>query len=283
MDLIQNPVGIEYGDETLTVKNVFETEKMKSTLDTMRKYYTAGYINKDAATASDDKSIKRFVAKGDGQPYADLVWGKDLGYEVVATPIMDTYVTNISARGALTAVNDQTKHPEKAVELLNLINTDEYLRNLLNYGIEGEHWDKVGVTAEEAREAEGKPYVYENKIKLNEETRKNYSVSYWVRGGLFNTYVLENEPLDKWATFKEFNDSSVEASSFGFDFDLNPVSTEVAGFGNVMDEFGKSLFTGSVDPEEYLPKLQEKLKATGIDKVIEEMQKQIDEWKAAKE
>ena len=49
-----------------------------------------------------------------------------------------------------------------------------------------------------------------------------------------------------------------------------------------MDEFGKSLFTGSVDPEEYLPKLQEKLEATGIDKVIAEMQKQIDEWKASK-
>ena len=100
MDLIQNPVGIEYGDDTLTVKNVFETEKMKSTLDTMRKYYLAGYINKDAATASDDKAVKRFVTKGDGQPYAELVWGKDLGYEVVATPIMDTYVTNLSARGA---------------------------------------------------------------------------------------------------------------------------------------------------------------------------------------
>ena len=46
MDKIQDPVGIEYGDDTLTVKNVFETEKMKSTLDTMRKYYLAGYINK---------------------------------------------------------------------------------------------------------------------------------------------------------------------------------------------------------------------------------------------
>ena len=44
-------------------------------------------------------------------------------------------------------------------------------------------------------------------------------------------------------------------------------------------EFGKSLYTGSVDPEEYLPKLQEKLEATGIDKVIDEMQRQIDEWK----
>ena len=88
--------------------------------------------------------------------------------------------------------------------------------------------------------------------------------------------------MDKWATFKEFNIASVDAPSFGFDFDIEPVSTEVAGFGNVMDEFGKSLFTGSVDPEEYLPKLQEKLEATGIDKVIAEMQKQIDEWKAKK-
>lgn len=34
---------------------------------------------------------------------------------------------------------------------------------------------------------------------------------------------------------------------------LSNVSTEVAGFRNVLDEFGKSLYTGSVDPEEYLP------------------------------
>ena len=65
-------------------------------------------------------------------------------------------------------------------------------------------------------------------------------------------------------------------------FDLEPVSTEVAGFGNVLDEFGKSLYTGSVDPDEYLPKLLEKLEATGIDKVIDEMQRQIDEWKETK-
>ena len=58
------------------------------------------------------------------------------------------------------------------------------------------------------------------------------------------------------------------------------LSTEVAGFRNVLDEFGKSLYTGSVDPEEYLPQLEKKLEATGIDKVIDEMQKQIDEWKA---
>ena len=155
MDKIQDPIGIEYGDDSLTVKNVFETDRMMETLHTMRKYYEAGYINKDAATASDDKSVKRFVTKGDGQPYAELIWGKDLGYEVVATQIMDTQITNGSARGALTAINKNSEHPEKAMELINLINTDEYLRNLLNYGIEGTHWEKVELTEEEKQEASG--------------------------------------------------------------------------------------------------------------------------------
>lgn len=77
MDKIQDPVGIEYEDSNLTVQNLFQTEKMISTLETMRSYYLAGYINKDAANAYDDKSIKRFVTKGDGQPYAELIWSKD--------------------------------------------------------------------------------------------------------------------------------------------------------------------------------------------------------------
>lgn len=279
MDKIQDPVGIEYGDDTLTVKNVFETDKMISTLKTMRKYYLDGYINKDAATASDDKSVKRFVTKGDGQPYAELIWGKDLGYEVVTSQIMPTQVTNVSARGAMTGVNKNSAHPEKAVEFLNLINTDEYLRNLLNYGIEGVHYEKIAASEEELKQNEGTPYIYPVKLKYKEEKRKDYSVPYWVQGGLFNTYVMENEPLDKWNVFKEFNDASDEAPTFGFDFNLDPVSAQVAGFRNVLDEFGRSLYTGSVDPDEYLPQLNKKLEATGIREVIAEMQRQIDEWK----
>lgn len=279
MDKIADPVGIEYGDGSLTVQNLFDTEEMMSTLQTMRRYYEAGYINKDAAMASDDKSMKRFVTKGDGQPFAELPWSRDLGYEVVTAPIMETQVTNASARGALTAVNKESRHPEKAVEFLNLVNTDEYLRNLLNYGIEGTHWSRTKASEEETAGAAGKPYVYEYKVSLDKNKSKDYSVPYWVQGGLFNTYVLDNEPIDKWAVFKEFNDASQEAPSFGFDFDLSPVKAEAAGFRNVLDEFGKALYTGSVDPNEYVPKLLEKLEQTGVNTVIAEIQKQIDQWK----
>ena len=97
---------------------------------------------------------------------------------------------------------------------------------------------------------------------------------------MFKTYVLDTEPLDKWNTFKEFNDESVAAPSFGFNFDITPVATEVATFQNILNEFGPAINTGSVDPDDYIPKLLEKMKAAGSDKVIKEMQKQIDEWKA---
>lgn len=277
MDLIQNPVGIEYDDEALTVQNIFETEKMQETLKTMRHYYEAGYINEDAPSVSDDDSVKRFVTKGDGQPYAEVTWGNDLGYEVVASPIMEASITNASAQGALTAVNANSLHPKKAVELLNLINTDQYLRNLLNYGIEGEHWEKIEVSEKERKEAEGKPYIYPFKVKLTENAER-YSVPYWVQGGLFNTYVLENEPVDKWATFKEFNDNATEVPSFGFDFDLEPVSTQVSAFRGILDEYGKALYTGSVDAKTYIPQMRKKLDMVGIHEVIEEMQKQADQW-----
>lgn len=90
--------------------------------------------------------------------------------------------------------------------------------------------------------------------------------------------MLENEPVDKWATFKEFNDNATEVPSFGFDFDLEPVSTQVSAFRGILDEYGKALYTGSVDAKTYIPQMRKKLDMVGIHEVIEEMQKQADQW-----
>ena len=45
------------------------------------------------------------------------------------------------------------------------------------------------------------------------------------------------------------------------------------------DVYKRQLYTGSVDPDEYLPKLLEKLDDAGVQKVIDEMQRQVDVWK----
>lgn len=281
MDVIQEPIGIEYDKDSLIVQNLYETERMKSTLKTIRKYYLAGYINKNAAIVSDNQNVKRFVTKGDGQPYVNLTWSRSLGQEVVTSSIMEVRVTNSSARGALTAISKNSKHPEKAVEFLNLLNTDEYLRNLLNYGIEGVHYEKVPITKEE-KNIKKENGMYDIKVHLIPEKQKDYAVSYWVMGGLFHTYVLEDEPIDKWVKFREFNQKSEFVPSFGFYFDASPVMSQISGFRSILDEFGTPLHTGSVDPDIYLPRLNEKLKKAGIEDVIEEMQKQIDHWNRQK-
>jgi putative aldouronate transport system substrate-binding protein len=279
MDKIQDIVGVEYDDTTLTVKSIFETDKMMATLETMRKYYLAGYINEDAAVTSDHKEIKRFVTKGDGQLYADKIWSKDLGYEVVASMIMEPQITNSSARGAITAISASSKYPEKAMEFLNLLNTDEYLRNLLNYGIEGIHYEKVEINEEEGILVNPESHIYPFKIRLLTENQKNYSVPYWVQGGLFNTYVLETEPLDKWNQFQKFNQNMNTAPTFGFDFDSTLVIKEILGVKNVLEEYASLLYSGSIDPKVYVPELNLKLKQAGIQKIIDEMQKQIYQWK----
>ena len=184
-DQLVDPVGISLDDNgELKVKNMFETEEMKSSLETLRKYYQSGYINADSATAQDDKSVKRFVTKADGQPYADEIWSENLGYPVVSSPITDTWITNGSTTGSMMAVSANSQNKEEAIEFLNLLNTDSTIRNLINYGIEGTHYEKVD----------------ENKIKLIDKS--SYDVPYFSLGNLFITYVTENEPETKWDEFQ---------------------------------------------------------------------------------
>ncbi|BFK82526.1 MULTISPECIES: ABC transporter substrate-binding protein [Clostridium] len=262
-DQLVDPVGIDLNDKDLKIQNMFATKEMKKSLETLRKYYKAGYINSDAATAQDDKAVKRFVTKADGQPYAENIWSKDLKYPVVASPITDTWITNGSTTGSMIAVSKNSKNPEKAVEFLNLLNTDEYLRNLLNYGIEGTHYKKTG----------------DNKIELINPEDKRYDVPYFAMGNLFKTYIVGDEPADKWKEFEAFNDAAKISPALGFKFDSSKVSTEIAAINNVLEEFKATLYSGSVDVDEYLGKLNTKLKEQGIDKVITEMQTQMDEWK----
>ncbi|MFR2689173.1 MAG: DUF3502 domain-containing protein, partial [Enterococcus faecium] len=57
------------------------------------------------------------------------------------------------------------------------------------------------------------------------------------------------------------------------------VKTELSNISNVMNQYLDGLNTGTVDPDETLPKLKEALDKAGYDKVLKEMQKQYDEFR----
>jgi putative aldouronate transport system substrate-binding protein len=68
----------------------------------------------------------------------------------------------------------------------------------------------------------------------------------------------------------------------GFAFVQDNVKTEMSQITNVTSEMYLPLIEGMADVDVALPKLQKSLKDAGIDKVIAEAQKQIDEWAKTK-
>ena len=164
---------------------------------------------------------------------------------------------------SMTAINVNSKNPVRALKFLNLMNTDAYLHNLLVFGIEGEHYTKIG----------------ENQIKRTKAGEENYAMPDWEMGNMFISYVMDNEPVDKWKKFAEFNASVVPSPALGFVFDTQPVNAEISALKNVMEQFYPTIAMGMVDYQTALPEMNAKLKSSGMDKLLAEVQKQYDEWK----
>lgn len=264
----QLPFGFRLEGDTDTAINFYETDEAMETFKTMHKYFNAGYIKADAATSTDTWPMdieNWFVRLGDSQPYADSLWSRSAKYDVVSVPAEQPTTFNTSVTGAIQAISVTSKNPEKVMEFLNLLNTDEYLRNLVDKGIEGEHYTQND----------------DGTIADLDARIDNYNLPTYSLGNHFILKLYEDDPADKWESFKAFNDSAKTAPTLGFHFDISAVRTELASLTNVSEEFAEALFTGSVDPEEYLPKANKKFEEAGLQIVLDEIQKQFDAWKEA--
>ncbi|MFZ7946920.1 ABC transporter substrate-binding protein [Neobacillus sp. 19] len=261
------PFAIPFEGDRDKVINPFESDLAMKTYKTMHNYYKAGYLKEDAATSKDSWPMdveNWFVRMGDSQPYADLVWSRAAKYDVVSVPAENPVTINDSVSGSIQSISATSKNPEKAMEFLNLLNTDPYLRNLVDKGIEGVHYEKSD----------------DGTIKDLPARIDRYNVPTYSLGNFFILDLYDNDPKDKWEKFEEFNTSAKPAPTLGFHFDSDPVRSELAAITNISKEFYPALATGSVNPEEYLPKFNKKLKEAGIDKVLKEIQKQYDDWKS---
>ncbi|MCC3371517.1 ABC transporter substrate-binding protein [Cohnella sp. REN36] len=261
-------IGVPLDTKEYKLINVWDTPEAMSYLETVHKYYQAGYFPKDVATQTDAgdyfKTGKWLVDVADAQPYADNLWSNDAGYGVVSVPMQDPITFNWSVAGSLQAINAKSKHPEKAMEFLNLLYTDANLVNLIDFGIEGVHYKKTGEQSKDAIPDSG------------------YGFPAFTTGNMMLTYLNTNDPADKWEKFKEFNDSATSAPLLGFQADTSSITTEIANLKNAKDSTYNALFSGTIDPKDNLPKVNKKLKDSGLDKVMAELQKQIDAWRASK-
>ncbi len=263
------PVSLYPDNRSTKVVNEFVAPETKALFKVVNKFYNAGYIRKDAATVTDfnadEKAGLIFAATKSLKPGKDAEMSNSTGKPWTQIDITPPVMSNRETTGSMQAISRTSKNPEVAMAFLELFNTDKYLNNLINYGIEGTHYVKVEKEIIKAGPAQD---------KYNPGTQ-------WAFGNQFLNYLFGNEDPKKWDKFLAYNKKAIPLKDLGFTFDASSVKTEVAQVKNVWDEFTAPLETGTVDPEKVIPDAVAKFKAAGIDNIIADVQKQYDAWMAA--
>lgn len=269
------------------VINQYETEDFAKFAKIMRDWYNKGYVRKDGATVKDitpDRKAAKFVAEMTyGWPDSIDVPGQNLAMSMNPTDGKATALTVSTTRTmipasagstAAIAINSDSKNIKKAVQLVELLNTNDDLYKLITLG------------------EEGVDYKYdENGTYTPIEGKYNFNFNEWQIGQsyspTFNRAAYDKnkggETAKETQKFVYETDKTAETSPVtGFVFDPSPVKTQVANCAAVVAEMIPALSAGSVDPDKVLPEFLERLKTAGVDDIIKEKQAQYDAWKKAK-
>ncbi len=169
-----------------------------------------------------------------------------------------------------TALAATCQHPVEAMKLLNLLNSSKgaELLNLLSYGIEGEHYNKISDDRIE----------WLGEASLGSSNNK-YGYSTWSLGNSLVAYTTQNDP-EGWNEYidKEINKASEPSSLSGFTLDQNPIKLEIAQYNSIMKEYSY-LDSGTVpNYKELLAERNDKLVKAGSEKIVEEVRRQVNEW-----
>lgn len=260
------------------VVNIYATDEYASFAQTMYDWAQKKYIPADAAADTDDFLVQMKTGNYLGTFYwttagaTDAITGQT-GFEF--TPISLSAPCKMTSKGVLWSVSATSKRPEKAFQLLDLLYGDNDLDTTLMYGLEGETF--------QVKEDNGTDRVVAFVDGLNAQTAPFYCYA-GIYGDRLSWVIWEPADINYNQMLREFNEQVTEASpALGYSFTVSDnVSSEYAAVSAVISQYTPMISAGVVDPAEYLPKFIAALETAGINEVIAENQKQLDEFLSAK-
>ena len=257
-------MGVKYNDTEGKVVSIYEQPEIMDYLKLFHQWYQDGIINSDAATADEENAYKP-AAVAQGWPKAAVTtWGPNMGVEAVAYKWGPTIISNDSVRGSLSCISNNCEHPEKALEFLQLVNTDSYVRDLLYYGVEGENWHYTDDTHE---------WVHKDNA--------DWTMAGYTQGSFFTVTPTDDFDFNQYDEVEKLNEEAEPSVLLGFSMDVTPVSTQLNQCISIAERYKSELLTGTADPEVMVPQMVEELNGAGFQDVIAEAQRQVDEFLAA--
>lgn len=253
------------GQDSTTVQNLFDTEDFKNFTGWARKWYDEGITMPDIL--SNTESWKSMF-QADKAIAAINTVGINKFNGLVSVYITDAFCGTDVYQMVSYGINANSKNPDASWKALEALYTDKEIGTLIANGIEGKHY----VLNEDGTAS------YPEGVTAS-TAGYNLMEAYWFVPYCPNSYPSSsNGNADLYQNLIKQKDEAVMSKAFGFAFDSSPVVDEYTACSNVMDKYYKALMSGAVDPEKTMKEASAELEAAGIDKIIEEKQKQLDNW-----
>lgn len=242
--------------------NIYDTDEYKEYINLRNKWVDDGILTDlySPTTKYSDKSVRRSLGSwAVYTPGADVTQSINMGYDIALTQFSDAVFASDTVNAALTGVSATSKHPEEAVKLIEILNTDKEIYNMLLYGIEGIHYDKIG----------------ENTIRVKEGSAYD-KIPYYQIGSQKNAYVVEGQSEKLAEETDAYNKSAYISPTNGVNFSTSNIEAEISNCTTVVNEQAIVIDLG-VAEDGALEKFLKDLEAAGVDRLIADLQRQVDE------
>ncbi len=262
--LVTNEMPIVYDQTTGLVGNLLESDIIVEQLTIAHEWYTAGIINSDAAVAAEVQDYSPVKIASGWSTAADTVWGPQMNCEAVAYQLGDTTVSTSSILGSINCITSGSSNKEAALQLLDAINTDVYVRDLFSYGVEGDNWD------------------YTDDGESVHKNNTDWTMAAYTQGTFFTITPTDDTEINQWDEVRELNENANASDLLGFTFDSTGLEDQIANCTEIWGRWQSEVSTGTIDPAVNLPTIIAELEASGLQDVIDAAQEQVDAFLATK-
>ncbi|MBQ4550071.1 MAG: ABC transporter substrate-binding protein [Oscillospiraceae bacterium] len=254
-------IGIAYNGGTEFV-SVYEQPDVLADLALLQSWMADGIINSEAAvTAQAEGMCAMGVAQG--WPGAAKGWGDSRGTEVVVSQFENTVLSNDTVMGSITCISNSSEHKLEALKLLELVNTDSWVRDMLWYGEEGYNWE----------------YVDENGVKKVQKLEVDdggWTMAAYTQGTFF--VATPEVGSDGYGEVKVQNENAVASPAMGFIPDTTNIKNEIAAVQAIFEEYKSLIMTGT-GGQDSIDDMLAAMRDAGFDTILTEVNAQFNAWK----
>ncbi len=253
--------------EPYKVVSPIDDVKSQELFDWVHAMYEKGYVNKDALTDitgdnSPAREYKFFCFSSNLKPGFAEESAAKYGGRLVCVDLQEPFMPFTQSVGSMMSIPSTSQNPDKAMAFINLLYTDKDVYNTLVFGIEGVNYEMTG----------------ENRAKtLDGSSWSNWS---WAYGNQFLSYLMNDEPDNKYTQFEDFNAACRPSDILGFAIDADKTSDLFNACTVVFDQYRQALLIGAVDWREIKDEFQEALDGAGYQELLAEIQAELDAWVA---